>query len=201
MQDIYSRMKGKKSCGLDSICGYSLKLGFPIIKDELKYLINLSLQKGKFCQSWKKSKIIPIYKRKGSRLLTSQYRPVSNLSEVSKVCEMAVYSQVYNYFESKGLLNPDHHGFMKNKSTVTAIQQLRDYWLRNADDDNYVPNILVGGESISTSKSAKLLGLIIDETYSWFHPLYGDNENIGLIRTLSQRAGILRKIRPYTKPK
>ena len=46
---------------------------------------------------------------------------------------MAINDQLYGFFESNGLLNKNQHGFMKNKSTVTAIQQLRDYWSKNLE--------------------------------------------------------------------
>ena len=100
----------------------------------MQYIINLSIKTGKFCDEWKKSKVVPIFKNKGSRFELSSYRPISNLSEVSKLCEMAIYDQVYAYFENHKLFHPDHHGFMRDRSTITAIQQLRDYWLKNADN-------------------------------------------------------------------
>ena len=66
---------------------------------------------------------------------------------------------------------------------------------------NHKAKIEINKEKVDTSKSEKLLGIVIDETYSWYPHLYGDSENMGLIRTLSQRVGILTKLRKFTKPK
>ena len=68
MTEIVKKMKGKKSCGLDTICGFSLKVSADILFEELKYIINLSIRSGQFPEEWKKAKIIPIFKNKGSRL-------------------------------------------------------------------------------------------------------------------------------------
>ena len=94
-------MKGKRSCGLDWICGYSLKLASSCLKTEIKYIINLSIRSGTFCNNWKKSKVTPIFKNKGSRYDKTSYRPVSNVSEVSKLCEMAVFDLIYYFFLTK----------------------------------------------------------------------------------------------------
>ena len=112
---------------MDWICGYSLKLASKILIQELKYIINLSIRTGRFCKEWKKAKVIPIFKQKGTRNNMKFYRPVSNISEVSKLAEMAVYDQIYAYFKSKNLFHKNHHGFLKNHSTVTAIQQMREF--------------------------------------------------------------------------
>ena len=58
-------------------------------------ITNLSIRKNKFAKGWKYTKVLPGYKMKGSKF----YRPTLNLSEVSKLTERAVHSQVYKYFE------------------------------------------------------------------------------------------------------
>ena len=133
VRKLLKKLKGKRSCGLDTICGFSLKIASELLLNELKHLINLSISTGQFCKEWKKTKIVPIWKNKGSRFDRQFYRPVANLSEVSKLCEMAIYGQVYDYFCTNGLLNKNHHGFLRNRSTVTAIQQLRDFWMKQID--------------------------------------------------------------------
>ena len=174
MDCMFKKMKGKMSHGLDMICGYSLKLGFQIVKEELKYIIKLSIRSGKLCDEWKKTKVLPIFKNKGSRFDLSSYRPISNLSEVSKLCEMAIYDQVYKYFENNRLLHPDHHGFMKDRSTITAVQQLRDYWLKNADNGKLSSALLLdlraGFDVINLSilqTKLKMYGFD-DISLSWF---------------------------------
>ena len=51
---------------------------------------------GNFPQSFKISKIIPLYKRGDHSLLTN-CRPISLLSTISKVFERIIYDQMYEY--------------------------------------------------------------------------------------------------------
>ena len=126
-------MKGKKSCGLDWICGHSLKIAAKELVPELKSMINTSIRTGRFYSKWKFTKVLPGWKNKGSKFSAEFYRPISNLSEVSKLTERAVHDQVYDYLVQNDLLHPDHHGFIKYHSTSTALQQLVDLWLRSVD--------------------------------------------------------------------
>ena len=136
-------MKGKKSCGIDWICGYSLKLASKYLIQEIGMLINISIKTGQFYSKWKYSKILPGYKNKGSAFDSAFFRPISNLSELSKLTEKVVYQQVYQYLHRHGLLHPDHHGFLQNHSTATALQQLVDTWLRAADAGKLSATILL----------------------------------------------------------
>jgi hypothetical protein len=49
---------------------------------------------------------------------------LSNLSEISKLPERAIHC--HEYFERYKLFHPNHHGFLINHSTTTAIQQIFD---------------------------------------------------------------------------
>ena len=130
---LLKSLKGKKSLGMDWICGYSLKISSKCLKNELKVLINLSIKKNKFVDRWKCSKILPGWKNKGTRFELQFYRPISNLSEVSKLAEKAVYDQLYDYLQSNDLIHPNHHGFLKCSSTSTALQHIHDIWLQHMD--------------------------------------------------------------------
>ena len=76
---------------------------------------------------------------KGSKF----YRPTSNLSEVSKLTERAVHSQVYKYFEDSSLFHPNHHGFLRNHSTAMAIQQIFDFWMKALDQGKFTGSLLL----------------------------------------------------------
>ena len=81
IEKLLKSMKGKKSLGMDWICGFSLKIASHELKTELKTLINLSMKKHKFVDKWKKTKVLPGWKNKGTRFELKYYRPISNLSE------------------------------------------------------------------------------------------------------------------------
>ena len=83
---------------MDWICGFSLKIVARELISELTVLINLSIKSGKFYSKWKKTKVLPGFKNKGTRYKAKYYRPISNISELSKLPEKAVHNQVYQYF-------------------------------------------------------------------------------------------------------
>ena len=140
---LIKRLKGKKSSGLDWICGYSLKIAAELLLPQLKVLVNLSFRHGKFYSKWKKTKVLPGFKNKGSKFDAKFYRPISNLSEVSKIPEMAAHDQLYQYLNENSLLHPDHHGFLKHRSTTTALQQLMDIWLKAAENGKISAAVLL----------------------------------------------------------
>jgi len=71
------------------------ELALPLAK-----LANLSLLSGKHPDMLKIAKIIPIFK-KGSKLKTSNYRPISLLPNINKIMEKIVYSRVFDFFNKK----------------------------------------------------------------------------------------------------
>ena len=59
----------------------------------LAKIINISLEHGIFAAAWKIAIIRPFLKKVGLDLISSNYRPVSNLVFLSKVLEKAVLEQ------------------------------------------------------------------------------------------------------------
>ena len=57
--------------------------------------------------------------------------------------ERAVHSQVYKYFEDLSLFHPNHHGFLRNHSTTTAIQQIFDFWMKSIDEGKFTGSLLL----------------------------------------------------------
>ena len=135
---LVKKIKGKKSCGLDWICGYSLKLVAQDLLPELTEMINLTIRNGSFTSQWKNAKILPAWKNKGNRFDLKYYRPLSNLPEVSKLAERAVHDQLHKFLCSNNLIHPNHHGFIRNCSTSTALQQMVDTWLQSLDEGKMV---------------------------------------------------------------
>ena len=137
-----AKRKGNHSCGIDYIDGYSIKLAAPIIEDVLLHLVNLSITSSTFPSVWKINKVSPHYK-KGDRMLGENWRPVTDIVFVSKLVEAAVYNQVEEYFSSNNLWHQNHHGFRANHSTVTAINQIYDLWIKAAEKKKLTAALLL----------------------------------------------------------
>ena len=64
--------------------------------------------------------VIPIFK-KDNRQSKENYRPVSLLSSLSKVCEKIVFIRLYNFLLEIHFLNPFQSGFRPGDSTVNQL--------------------------------------------------------------------------------
>ena len=131
LRKCIKKLKGSRSSGIDQIDSFSIKLAAPFIEDILLHLVNLSLLK--FPQSWKTQLVHPLHK-KGGKDVGENYRPVSHIIEVSKLVEYSVLDQVLEYFEVNNLFHSNHHGFLPNRNTATALLQIYDIWLSNAEN-------------------------------------------------------------------
>ena len=136
VEQILLNLKNSKSCGLDGIDTFSLKLAGQLLIPPITHIINLSIQSHQFPTTWKVAKIIPLFK-KGDPLNPKNYRPVAILPILSKVLEKAVFLQIMDYMDSNQLLHPNHHGFRTGHSTTTCLIQLYDTWVEAIDQGKY----------------------------------------------------------------
>ena len=67
-----------------------------------------------------RNSITPIYKKESDELLEN-YRPVSTLPIFGKIFEKIIYSRLYKYFVSKGILHDGQFGFRKQHSKSHAL--------------------------------------------------------------------------------
>ena len=74
-----------KSCDIDPIPTNLLKDILPSVIKPITEIVNTSLQHGIFSRIWKMAVIRPLLKKIGLKLITSNYRPVSNLTFLSKI--------------------------------------------------------------------------------------------------------------------
>ena len=68
------------------------------------------------------------------------------------------------------------------------------------ESKNLALKVNICGEEKKETTSEKLLGVIVNNTATFKHHLYGDEENQGLLKQLSSRVGILRKLKKYLPP-
>ena len=90
------------------------------------------LTSGIFPDDFKTAKIILIYK-KGDSALLSNYRPISLLPTISKIFERIIYNQLYQYFNDNGLLAEQQYGFRSQHSTEYAATKLIDHISQEMD--------------------------------------------------------------------
>ena len=112
-----------KSTGPDAIGNWILKNCSNILCKPLVTLFNKSLTEGVFPSLWKQANVCPVFK-KGSKSDKTNYRPISLLSNMSKVFEKIVYKRLYEYLTENNLLTEQNSGFKKNDSTVNQLLKI-----------------------------------------------------------------------------
>ena len=105
-------LENKNSSGHDGISNKLLKLTKKELSKSLTLIINQMITTGIFPDSFKKSKITPLFK-KGDQSLLLNYRPISLLPTISKVFERILFDQMYTYFNTNSLLAEQQYGFRK----------------------------------------------------------------------------------------
>src|SRR6218665_2451176 len=96
-----------------------------ILVPVIKKIVNFSLSTGSFPLLFKHSLVTPLLKKPSlDKGILSNYRPVSNLSFISKLTERIVLSRINDYLTSNSLLNPHQSGFTKRHSTETLLKSL-----------------------------------------------------------------------------
>ena len=91
-----------------------------ILSPVLKHHFNHLMKVGSFPTILKIGKITPIYKKDNEELLQN-YRPVSTLPIFGKIFEKIIYSRLYGFLTSQGILHESQFGFRLGHSTSHAL--------------------------------------------------------------------------------
>lgn len=118
--NVILNLKSSNSAGIDGVSSNVLKRSAKIVVKPLTFLINASIFNGEFPTVLKNAKIIPLFK-KGDSTLLDNFRPVALLPTISKILERVIYNRIVNFANKNNIFSICQHGFLKGKSTETAI--------------------------------------------------------------------------------
>ena len=97
---------------------------------------------GIFSNIFKKSKIIPLFK-KGEPSLLVNYRPISLLPKIFKILERMIHNQIYDHFNNNNLLAEQQYGFRKLHSAEFATVKLADYISKQMESGKIPCNLYI----------------------------------------------------------
>ena len=130
--NVIDKLPSKTSSGVDGISTNLLKDIKYLISKPLMLIINQCLETGIFPSKLKIAKVIPILKRSDETIFDN-YRPISILPSISKVCERIIFNQIHNYFHVNNLDFCSQYGFRKEHCTELAVLELIDRITQHLD--------------------------------------------------------------------
>ena len=140
---IIGSFSDSKSSGPNSIPVRILKLIKPDISEPLSFLINRSFVTGTFPSVLKTSKVVPVFKNKGSPLDVSNYRPISLLSNIEKIYEKIMYSRIINFLNRFSQIYTKQFGFRKAHSTVDTLINITERIRESLDKGEFACGVFV----------------------------------------------------------
>ena len=118
-----------------SPCGISGKF-LQLISKEISYslskLLNNLFEIGHFPELWKIAHVTPIFKKSGSKNCKTNYRPISILPTLSKVCESIIHERLLFHCIRHKIITERQAAYLKGDSTISQllyiIHQIRTSW-------------------------------------------------------------------------
>ena len=146
------------TCGLDPIPSWLLKQCLKELLPVVTQLVNQSLVSGVVPDQWKTALLTPILKKQGLDRVFSNYRPVSNLSFISKLVEKAVVQQLVAHSESSAPLPSVQSAYRKNHSPETALIKVQNDILMCMDKQEVVLLVMLDlSAAFDTVDTSRLL--------------------------------------------
>ena len=123
-----------KSCCLDPVPTDILKELLPVILPFVTNMCNASLQEGTLPVSQRHALVTPGLKKANADPTDAKnYRPISNLTFISKVVERLVCRQLVSFLEKNGLIPSLQSAYRRGHSTETAVLKILSDILLAAD--------------------------------------------------------------------
>ena len=117
----------KKSCSLDPLPNFLFMDLIDILIKPITKLINLSLLEGTVPPEFRYAVVTPLLKKpKLPKNELKNYRPVSNLNQISKTLERVVCAQLQEHISANQLHNHSQSAYKAGHSTETALLKIKN---------------------------------------------------------------------------
>jgi hypothetical protein len=121
IKKLLERLNPRKATGPDNIPCRLLVAVAQELAPALELLFRMSLKTGEIPAVCKHALVQPVYKKKGSRNLPSNYRPISLTSVCGKVMEHIVRHAITAHLHENKIMVDAQHGFRKGRSCETQL--------------------------------------------------------------------------------
>ena len=112
----------KTTCSSDYFPSKSLMSHLPTIIGTITHMINLCISTSVFPSSYKSAIVLPLIKNPGlDPQVVKYYRPVSNLSFLSKLIEKVIASRILTHIADNDVIDKFQSAYRCGHSTKTAL--------------------------------------------------------------------------------
>ena len=128
-------MNATCSAGVDNIPMIFWKNSVSILCTPLSFLFQRFLDEGFVPDDWKKSRIMALYKGKGSPSKVENYRGINLLPTIAKVFEKVICDYLGTHCANLGILSDKQYGFRRKSSTTANLIATYDSISKFLDQD------------------------------------------------------------------
>ena len=125
IENCLASLDKHKPPGIDGLHSFVLVEARKELALPLSLLFSQSFNSAQVPSSWKQANITPIFK-KDSKVIASNYRPISLTSIPCKIMERLIRNAMIKHLVDNNLLNPNQHGFSPGKSCATNLLETLD---------------------------------------------------------------------------
>ena len=136
------RLDISKASGPFSVPSKILKTHKEALLKPLTAIVNKSLSEGTFPNLLKSATVVPIFK-KNDKEKCSNYRPISLLSNLSKIFERAMYDRIELFLDEFEIIYSKQFGFRKKYSTNHALISIVEQVRKNMDNKIFSCGVFV----------------------------------------------------------
>ena len=133
--EVCKKFTQKTSCDVSGMQQNIILSDIELLAPILAHLVNMSQKTGIFPEGGKIARVIPVYKKKGSKNLFGNYRPISLLPVFSKTIERLIYNKLFEFLVRYSILFETQYGFRSgrntNHATLDFIQSIEEAFESN----------------------------------------------------------------------
>ena len=140
--EIVNHFKNKRSTDHTDLDMMLVKEIINTIVKPFTYICNQSFITGIFPRNMKIAKVIPIFKS-GDKYQFTNYRPISLLSQFSKILEKLFAARLDSFIDKHKLLSEHQYGFRPNRSTSMAVIDLVEQITTATNNKQYTVGVFI----------------------------------------------------------